>query len=285
LLPSGGGFFASRRTVELIREGRFDVVICYDSSSYAGLLLAAAAAGVRHRIAYVHKGFSCLATHPVEIRYPQPFPCYFRDLVAQITGAAVPQEPRPLVYPSEEDERQAAAVFDSLHLGSGGPVLACSIFSRVRYARYDPVHFIETLRLVVKKTPARLVFLASGAEREMLQALLAESGLPYEIIAGDLGLRALYCFLRRCHAAFVVDSGIRHLANAAGIPVVFARNLYFLKEEAGRYCSTEIDVAPPDIDRLPEGETRHEVIAFNNERAAEAVTAVLLAPPQARSEP
>jgi ADP-heptose:LPS heptosyltransferase len=260
-----------RETVRVIRAARFDVAICYDSSSYVHNLAAVAAAGVPVRIAYIHKGFSVLATHPVTIRYPQPFAYYFRDLISQVTGETLPGEPRPVVYPTDNDRREADSLFAALGLDRSGPVLACSLFSRGRYARYEPLHFIETLRLVVKKVPARLVFICSRAERDMMQTLLAESGLPHAIVAGDLNLRSLACFLGQCRAAFAVDSGIRHLANAVGIPVVFARSLFYVKEEAGRYCSTETDIAPPDVSELPEHENRPEIIAFDHARAAAAV--------------
>jgi ADP-heptose:LPS heptosyltransferase len=50
---------------------------------------------------------------------------------------------------------------------------------------------------------------------------------------------------------FTADSGPRHLANAAGTPVVFVRNLWFPSAEAGPYCDTEVDVVPPEWESLP----------------------------------
>jgi hypothetical protein len=76
--------------------------------------------------------------------------------------------------------------------------------------------------------------------------------------------------LRRCQAAFVIDSGVRHLANAACIPVVFARNLYFNKIEAGSYCEGETDISP-DLERFQENETGEEPPTFDPIQAAAAI--------------
>jgi ADP-heptose:LPS heptosyltransferase len=55
--------------------------------------------------------------------------------------------------------------------------------------------------------------------------------------------------LKRVSVVISTDSGPRHLSNAAGVPVVFIRNLSFNKREAGVYCETEYDMAP-DVESL-----------------------------------
>jgi ADP-heptose:LPS heptosyltransferase len=244
-LPVETGKMPWRELVGLLRAGRFDVAICYDSSSYLRNALAAAAAGIPERIGYVHKGFSCLPTRPVRIDYPQPFPCYFRDLVAQVTGLQPPREPRPEVYATPEDEAAADAVLEAKGV-RGEHLIACSLFTRQASGVYAPHYFIEALRRVQAASDVRVVFVGAAAEREALARLVEGSGLRHIVVAGDLTVRGSYALLRRCRAALTTDSGIRHLSNAAGIPVVYPRNLYFSRAEAGPYCSTDHDIAPSE---------------------------------------
>ena len=63
------------------------------------------------------------------------------------------------------------------------------------------------------------------------------------------------------------DSGPRHIANAAGVPVFFIRNLWSNRIESGPYIDTETDLAPLDEHVPPERQSdifvkiRPEVVA------------------------
>jgi ADP-heptose:LPS heptosyltransferase len=89
------------------------------------------------------------------------------------------------------------------------------------------------------------VVLTGGArDSAELDTAAREFSFSVRVLAGKLGLRALTAFFARCSAMLTLDSGPRHMGNAAGIPVLFARNLSHSREEAGKYCATEIDLAP-----------------------------------------
>jgi ADP-heptose:LPS heptosyltransferase len=101
-----------------------------------------------------------------------------------------------------------------------------------------------------------------------------EFGLEADIVAGSLGIRALCCFLRRCSVVLTSDSGPRHIANAAGVPVVFVRNVWFNAVEAGVYVETETDLCgqPHDGDR---GDGAALLAAIVPEQAAEITAGIL----------
>ncbi len=66
------------------------------------------------------------------------------------------------------------------------------------------------------------------------------------------------------------DSGPRHIANAAGVPVFFFRNLRSDPVETGAYLDTETDFCPPTLWLDP---ARHAAIlsAIAPERVAAAI--------------
>jgi ADP-heptose:LPS heptosyltransferase len=99
------------------------------------------------------------------------------------------------------------------------------------------------------------VVLCGGPQDASGLAALAES-LPYKptVLAGQCGLLAFASFLGRCAALLTLDSGPRHIGNAMGIPVFFARNLSHSQVEAGKYAMTETDLAPP-LEYLSNAET------------------------------
>ncbi len=244
-LPLGMAGTPFLKLVSTLRQGRYDVALCYDTGQYWKLSLAAALAGIPARIGYVHKGFSGLVTHPVAIRCPQPFPAYFRDLVAQLAGKPPGAgELRPRITTTPGDEAAAARFWEEKGLG-GKTVLACAFFSR-QPKTYRLAEFAEILRRIGRRDEVIWLFLGSLPEREKWESFLKETGLDGVVMAGELEIRSLAALLGRCRALFAADSGIRHIANAAGVPVVFASNPQSCRIETGVYVAGETDVALAD---------------------------------------
>jgi ADP-heptose:LPS heptosyltransferase len=134
--------------------------------------------------------------------------------------------------------------------------------------------FGETLRALRRKTDTHFVLCGTSSDEPVLAAVNAEFGLAADIIAGSLGIRALSCFLPRCSVVLTTDSGPRHLANAAGVPVAFIRNVWFNAVEAGVYVDTETDLCrqPVDADR---GNGAALLAAIDPEEAADLIAAIL----------
>lgn len=241
---------------ELAAAGTFDVAIAYSSIRYWPHLLRLARLGIPNRVGYIHKGFSGLVTYPVTLRHPQPVPCYFRDLVSQLTGQPVKGSLRPQVFPTAADHQAAADCWQRLGLAGGLPVVMCFCTSRQPTGVWPLEKFADALRLLHLQGRVRIVLGGSTSDRTALERVRAMAGLECPVVAGDLSLRALVCFLERCAAVLAPDTGTRHLANAAGIPVVFVRNIYVNRIESGAYCPTECDVAPP-VEFVPPTEQAH----------------------------
>jgi hypothetical protein len=117
-----------------LKTEKYDVAICYDTGMYTQPLLTATLLGIPNRVGYVHKGWSGLVTHPIRINYPQPFPAYFRDLVAQLTEQEINWDLRPKVTLTDQDHRKAEAL--------------CPNSSWQMIARYWPVLSRRANRLV-----------------------------------------------------------------------------------------------------------------------------------------
>jgi ADP-heptose:LPS heptosyltransferase len=241
---------ADRETLDLLRGERFDAAICYNSGRYWPDLLLAVRLGIPNRVGYVHNGFSGLVTHPVEIGDPRPYPAYFRGLVAQLVGAPPDWPLRPTVVTTPADERAVDQVWSELRLGTSRPILACFVTTRQASGSWPPESFAATVRLLEARHDVQVVLSGARADAGLLERLRREHGLSGAVMAGRLSLPSMVAFLRRCRAVLTTDSGPRHLANAAGAPVFFLRNLGYAKHQAGVYCDTEHDLAP-DAELVP----------------------------------
>jgi ADP-heptose:LPS heptosyltransferase len=111
--------------------------------------------------------------------------------------------------------------------------------------RTPPRFFIDILQTVLERDPdVRIVLCGTLDDGRTLRTAADALGPRAVLCAGALSILGYAAFLQKCRAFFGSDSGPRHLANAAGIPVVFVRNLATSAVEAGTYCPTEWDAAP-----------------------------------------
>jgi ADP-heptose:LPS heptosyltransferase len=252
----------------------FDAALCTNCIKYWPELLLAVRLRIPNRVAYTYKGFSGWATLPIPIRYPQPFAAYFRDYVAALTGQQPDWPPRPVIQSNETDELDAAALWASLDRQK--PVTACFVTSRQPTGIWPAAKFGETLRALRRKHDTHILLCGAAVDESVLAGVNKEFGLNADVVSGRLGIRALCCFLRRCSVVFTTDSGPRHIANAAGVRVVFVRNVWFNAVEAGVYVDTETDLCgqPEDGDR---GDGAALLAAIDPEKAADILAAALRA--------
>jgi len=236
----------------LIRAFCFDVIICYGSPTLWKDLALGVLAGIPNRVAYSFKGFSGWITHPLKINLPQTYPAYFRDMVAQLAGIKPNWSLRPLIYPDISDEAEAEEKWQRYGQGKIGPIIACFMTTRQPTGTWPPENFGHVLSLIKKQTNACIALCGAKEDRALLENVDKSFNLQSAILAGELKLRALYCFLKNTKAVLTTDSGPRHIANAANVPVFFIRNVWFNRIEAGPYVDTETDLAPLDQHVPPE---------------------------------
>ena len=134
--------------------------------------------------------------------------------------------------------------------------------------------FGEALRALHRRVECQTLLLGAAEDEADLKKLRDYLALPTEILAGKLSLLGVACLLRRCRAVLSADSGPRHLANAANVPVFFVANLAVGKIETGAYCDTETDVAP-DFDRVAGAKQAAVFDALNPALVSERVIALL----------
>lgn len=235
---------------ETLKRENYDVAVCYDTGSYARPLITATLLGIPNRVAYVHKGLSGLVTHPIKIAYPQPYPSYFRDLVAQITGQNPEWDLRPKVFLTPEDESRALAFLGEIPNEGSLPLVACFVTTRQVSGVWPLENFRETLEILHAAIPVRIILCGAAGDNEKLRQLQSLLSFQTTVNSGSLALRPLVALLKRCHVVLSTDSGPRHLANAAGIPVVYLRNLRSSARETGNYLESEYDLAP-DVEFIP----------------------------------
>ena len=235
----------------------FDVALCTDNIAHHHAVLLALQLGIPNRVGFTRKGLSGLVTFGVATDGPTSHPAAFRRMVEAATGLPDPSPLRPRIYPSQNDLRAADSEWHRLGMNDAEFVIASAVTTRQAIGDFPPEFFTEILRRVLVLAPtARVLLSGSASDRPVLDTIAPELGDRACVSAGTLQLLAYGAMLRRCSAFVGADSGPRHLANAAGIPVFFVRNMGATEIGSGKYCPTEFDVAPPGEYLSPEAMRR-----------------------------
>lgn len=249
-----------------LKQRQFDVVLCTNTLRHYPDLALSVALGIPNRVGYTYKGLSALITRGAPIRFPSAYPEYFRAMVADVSAREPTWSLKPRIYPDNASVAAASATCDQMGLGPR-PVVACSLTTRQASGNWPVSHLLAAIEQARSKIDFDVVLTGGAGDANELADAAKQLSFPVHVLAGGLGLRAFAAFLGRCSALLTLDSGPRHIGNAAGIPVLFARNLSHSMVEAGKYCDTEIDLAPP-MEYLSDAETRKVVAGLSPAKTA-----------------
>lgn len=233
---------------------RFDAVLCTNTLRHHPDIALACALRIPNRVAFTGKGFSGAINHQVPLGFPDSYAGYFRSMVAHVTRRPGDWPLRPRVYPTAADEARAMLLRDAFGLSASRPVVACSLRTRQAQGNWPEEILVALLKAARQQLEFDVVLTGSAADAGALKSLAGTLPFPAHVLAGEAKLLEFAAFLSHCTVLLALDSGPRHIGNAVGIPVLFARNLSHSKAEAGAYCAGEIDLAP-DAEYLSAAET------------------------------
>jgi ADP-heptose:LPS heptosyltransferase len=260
---------------ELRRRG-FDAVLCTNTLRHYPDLALAVALGIPNRVGFSYKGLSGLITRPAPLQFPSAYPAYFRGMVADLAGRQADWPLRPRLFPTGDDIAAAAEARNQLAIDDGAVVVACSLTTRQASGNWPASHLLSALEVARGRARFEVVLFGAAENADELATAARQLSFPVHVLAGKLSLRAYGAFLAQCSALLTLDSGPRHLGNAAGIPVLFARNLTHSRIEAGKYCETEIDLAPA-VEYLSNDEAQRVVVGIPTSDTARRLLETLAA--------
>lgn len=264
----------SAESLSALRDMDYDAVLCTNVVRHHEALRLALSLRVPNRVAYDLRGLSGLATILAHLDRPTTPPQQSREMFELLTGCRDTTELRPHVYLTSTDHDDAEAERQRLGIRDEDVVIACSVTTRQIIGRVPDEFFTAIMARVQNSVPGvKIVLCGSQDDVPILQRMAAS--LPNGALqsAGSLTLRAFTAFLTKATVFFGMDSGPRHIANAAGAPVVFVRNMAVREAEAGPYCPTEFDIAPPG-DFLDAGQIARALGALDKDRVADRILAL-----------
>jgi ADP-heptose:LPS heptosyltransferase/glycosyltransferase involved in cell wall biosynthesis len=134
---------------------------------------------------------------------------------------AHPEDTRPEVWTTPEDERVARSLLEDRHLAADGPLIAFAPGAAWAFRRWPAERFVELGRWLQENYRAVILIFAGQAERVL--AATIEQGLDAARtvnLAGKTTIREMAAVLKSCAYFVGNDSGPMHVAVAAEVSVV-----------------------------------------------------------------
>ncbi len=200
---------ASVPDVLIERFRRFDLVVLF-----GGELHRTFADNLRtHGVSVLHR----ISTFPAEGGTTH----VIDHQLSQLSGLDIPSAGTvPVLFPLDEDRRSARKFFADHAIETDAFTVALHMGSGSRKKAWPPGHFAGLATLLAARKSARVVVLTGPAETALQQdcgKLVSSGGC---IMLDSHPLPELAAILNRCSVFVGNDSGITHLAAAAGVPVV-----------------------------------------------------------------
>jgi ADP-heptose:LPS heptosyltransferase len=232
-----------RRLAAQLRETRYDLCLTLDRSPRVGTVALLAGIPLRAGLDSAGRGFA----H--NIRVPVPPIRYEPELYLDVPRAVIPQSARSKYeltpsqfYPSTEDQAAIERVLAE-HAGQpvnglsrGAPEVPSTVSSSPWVAihpgggsnpgtllpskRWPPERFATIGDRLVEGYAARVILIGAQSDATLTQSVRA--AMKHEVLdlTAQLSFGQLGALYQRCALMVGNDSGVMHLANAVGTPVV-----------------------------------------------------------------
>jgi ADP-heptose:LPS heptosyltransferase len=126
----------------------------------------------------------------------------------------------PVLFPDREDERYAQQFFDAQAIEPDAFTVAVHIGSGSRKKVWPPDRFAQLAETLVTRRGARIILVAGPADETAGRHYRACTPVGQSSILNCHPLPELAAIIGRCSVLVGNDSGVTHLAAAAGTPVV-----------------------------------------------------------------
>jgi ADP-heptose:LPS heptosyltransferase len=242
-LENVNGFRIKKQFVKQLKDMRFDAILITDIYKYYRALKLSLHLNIPNRVCFGHKGFTDWMTHPIYVEMLQPWPYYIRQYYSILTNLKVEGELYPKVYLTDEDNDLFIQFRQKYSLSENEKIIAIFLRGKTQRIFYPYNKIVDLIKLIKRNDRTIKIFiLGSNTEKENVP-LFRKINIEQVIYSfGELSIRELLVFLRKCTIVYTPDSGPRHLANAVRTPVIFYRHMMQSKIKTGKYCSNETDI-------------------------------------------
>ena len=139
--------------------------------------------------------------------------------ILQLLGSS-PQSDRLELWSTADDETFAQSLLDEAGIHDGEKLIALGIGAGRPWKRWPLARFIELAKSLGADSTIRFIGVGAPVEELLGREMHDQLGARFLNAVGKTSLRQCYSQLKRCSLFVGNDGGAKHLAAAAGLPVV-----------------------------------------------------------------
>jgi ADP-heptose:LPS heptosyltransferase len=210
-------FVESVALVRRLRAGRFDV--CIDFLGKPGSALKARLSGAHRRIGYAARGRGLFYTDSISPGDPRAYTARHKAALLAPLGIGVTD--MRLDFPVGDDDRAAAAArLRACGVADDARLVAVAPGTRREDKCWPADRFAAVTDRLVERHGLAPVFVCGPGEEPQVEAVRAAMKHPARFNPERPPLPQVQALLERCALYVGNDTGLRHMAVAAGIPSV-----------------------------------------------------------------
>lgn len=213
-----GGYL---QTANEIRHGRFERGILLANSFNSALLFTLA--GIKERIGYDRDGRRLLLTRPVAVEASGGHHhTYYLRLIENVCGQKINRIYTDELVLATGEKAEGRSLLHALGIQPSRTLIALSPVSAFGGAKEWPAEKFENLIRSIKSSwpQVDILLIGSKKEKERIDLIAANAGVPVFNLAGRFRLRETITVLSLCRLAVANDSGIMHVASSLRIPLI-----------------------------------------------------------------
>jgi ADP-heptose:LPS heptosyltransferase len=232
-------FSSFRAFLKTISETQADTLVNVRATSYHIDHIAGWLAGSREQIGFGNKGLGYMLTHAGNAPNEMPLPIQKLNLVADWLKLPIDRNSiDPTFFPGANAGAATIQLLEELAIPPGSRVIGINPGAQHNFA-WPERNFVALCKLINEQTDCRVLFLGTKNHEEMIGRIQSELPFKTYSAAGKTKLDELFFLLKHLNLLVTIDTGIRHLGNAAKIPVIAIRFGADGYDRYGKYTALE----------------------------------------------
>ena len=228
--------------VSSIKNSNAEIVVNFRSTSYHLDHLAIAFSGVKRKVGFGHKGLDFLMS---DAYIPHPnseiIPLLKIELIYNWLKIPLSNglENRPLFFPNTSFGDNIKNLFLENNISTQKKIIAINVGAQHNF--WWPINRVQDLCELIhdKLIGFQIVFVGLKEHEFFVEEIRNKLNFSTTSLLGKTDLSLLYEFMHQIEVLFTIDTGIRHIANAAGANVIVLRSGAENYNAFGKYISTE----------------------------------------------
>ncbi|MBN8837269.1 MAG: glycosyltransferase family 9 protein [Sphingobacteriia bacterium] len=228
--------------IKVVKKTHATIAVNFRNTSYHLDHIAIWCSGIVKSIGFGHKGLDYLLSYAY-IPKKEEVVIPLQKIAFINSWFQIPVsdkfENRPSFFPDSFQQNASNLLLQSKGINLNERFITVNVAAQHNFW-WPHKSFIELCNLIHKGYPNfKVLFIGQKQHIEPVKHIMKQLGFTSYSVVGETDLSMLYFILKKAALLVTIDTGVRHIANAAGIPVIVLRHGADGHKAFGKYIASE----------------------------------------------